>query len=238
VFFGGGLLTPLDNGQVALIDPASGDRQALPFQPRVEAGSKVQWQRPAAIGSDFVIVDNRRKLYRVALKTQPENGLREVAQAEMEVEITSALAAAGDTVYGVVRGASSDTVVSIAAADLSVGKEWALEGRVTWGPETLGDLVLVATDRDGLHCFEAGQQRRWKSPLAYGPLAGTPLVQDGEVVLASLSGMVWSISAADGTELQKRDIGQPLGTGPVDFLGRLLLSAADGTLLVVPALPK
>jgi outer membrane protein assembly factor BamB len=238
VFFQGGLLTPLDNGQVTLIDPVKGERQALPFQPRVEAGTKVLWQRPAIVGTDFVIVDNRRKLYRVELKTQPEASLQEVAQAEMEVEITSPLAAAGDTVYGVVRGVNSDTVVSFAAEDLAVGKEWALEGRVTWGPEALGEMVLVATDRDGLQCFETGQKLRWKTPLNYGPLVGTPLVQDGDLILASLPGIVWRISGADGTETQKTDIGQPLGSGPVVFAGRLLLSAPDGTLLIVPALPK
>jgi outer membrane protein assembly factor BamB/TolA-binding protein len=236
VFFQGGLLVPLDNGQVALIDPASGERKALPFQPRVEAGSKVQWQRPAVVGQDFVIVDNRRKLYRVGLKSQPEPNLQESAQAEMEIDIASQLAAAGDTVYGVVRGANADTVVSFAAADLAVGKEWALEGRVTWGPETMGDQVLVATDTDGLLCFQAGQQQQWKSPLAYGTLVGRPLVQDGDLILTSLPGTVWRISGTDGQELQKTDVGQPLGSSPVAFGSRLALSAADGTLLVIPAL--
>ena len=128
--------------------------------------------------------------------------------------------------------------LSITARWLAVGKEWALEGRVTWGPEVLGDIVLIATDRDGLYCFEAGQKQRWKTPLDHGPMVGTPLAQDGDLILASLPGTVWLISGADGKETGKVDIGQPLGSGPVEFAGRLLLSAADGTLLVVPALPK
>jgi hypothetical protein len=119
---------------------------------------------------------------------------------------------------------------------LAAGKEFPLEGRVAWGPETLDDLVLVATDRQSLLAFEAGQKQGWTSPLAYGPLVGRPLQVNGNLVLASLSGTVWMISGQDGKELAKVDVGEPLGAGPVAFGTRLLLSAADGTLLVIGAL--
>ena len=237
VYYQEGLLVPLDNGQVLLVDPRTGDSKALPFQPRVEAGTKVQWRRPAVVGDDFVIVDNRQKLYRVGLGDQGEARLEQRAQAELEMDIASPLAAAGDTVYGFVSGANSDTIVSCSAADLSVGKEWSLEGRVTWGPERIGDTVLVATDRDGLLCFEAGQKQRWKAPLAYGALAGWPLPEGDDLILTSLDGIVWRISGADGAEVNKTDVGQPLGSGAVVFAGRLLLAGADGTLFVIPLLP-
>ena len=239
VYFDGGLLLPLDNGQVVLVDPETGDSQILPFQARVEGGTKVQWHRPAVIGSngkEFVIADNRQKLYRVGIKAQGQPHLAELAQAALEVEIVSALAAAGDTVYGVVRGSGGDSVVSFAAADLSVGSEWALEGRIVWGPEPMGDVVLMASDQEGVLCFETGQKQRWKSPLAYGALAGRPLKQDDDFILTSVGGVVWRVSGADGTELQKMELGEPLGGGAVPFGSRLLLSGSDGTLHVVPAL--
>ncbi len=241
VFGLGGLIAPLENGQVLLVDPATGDNKLLPFQPTVEAGSKVGWQRAAVVGAEqreFVIADNRRKLFRVGVKDQPEPHLAELSQVQLEVDITSPLAAVGDTVYGVVRGANSDTVLSFGAADLAAGKEWPVEGRIVWGPETLNDLVLVATDRQTLLAFEAGQKQRWTSPLSYGALVGRPLPVAGNLLLASLSGTVWMISAQDGKELTKADVGEPLGAGPVAFANgsRLLVSAADGTLLVIGAL--
>lgn len=239
VYSNGGLVVPLDNGQVLLIDPASGDNRVLPFQPPVEAGSKVGWRRAAAVGAEqreFVIADDRRKLFRVGVKDQPQPHLEALAQAQLEVDIVSPLAAAGDTVYGVTRGPNSDTVLSFAAADLAAGKEFPVEGRVAWGPEPLGDLVLVATDRQKLLALATGQTQRWTSPLAHGPLVGRPLRVDGSLVLASLSGTVWMISAQDGKELAKADVGEPLGAGPVAFGTRLLLSAADGTLLVIGTL--
>jgi hypothetical protein len=139
-------------------------------------------------------------------------------------------------VYGATRGPNNDTILSFAAADLAAGKEWPVEGRVTWGPEPWDDLVLVSTDRQTLLAFEAGQKQRWTSPLAYGPLVGRPLRVNGNLVLASLSGTVWMISGQNGKELAKADVGEPLGAGPVAFGARLLLSAADGTLLVIGAL--
>jgi len=239
VYGNGGLIVPLDNGQVLLLDAATGDNKVLPFQPPVEAGSKIAWLRPAAVGADqreFVIVDDRKKLFRVGVKDQPEPHLEAASQAQLEVDIVSPLAAAGDAVYGVTRGPNDDTMLSFAAADLAAGKEFPLEGRVAWGPEALGDLVLVATDRQVLLAFEAGQKQRWTSPLAYGPLVGRPLRVNGNLVLASLSGTVWMISGQDGKELAKVDAGEPLGAGPVAFGARLLLSAADGALLVIGAL--
>ncbi len=237
----GGLIAPLDNGQVLLLDPTTGDNKLLPFQPTVEAGSKVAWQRAVVVGTEqreFVIADNRRKLFRVGVKDQPEPHLAELAQVQLEVDIVSPLAAVGDTVYAVVRGTNSDTILSIGATDLAAGKEWPVEGRVVWGPETLNDLVLVATDRQTLLAFEAGQKQRWTSPLSYGPLVGRPLPVSGNLLLASLSGTVWMISGQDGKELTKAEVGEPLGAGPVAFANgsRLLVSAADGTLLVIRAL--
>jgi hypothetical protein len=232
-------VTPLDNGQVPLLDPATGDNKVLPFQPPVEAGSKVGWRRAAAVGSEqreFVIADDRRKLFRVGVKDQPQPHLEAAAQVQLEVDIVSPLAAAGDAVYGVTRGPHSDTVLSFAATDLTAGKEFPVEGRVAWGPEPLGDIVLVATDRQTLLAFETGQKQRWTSPLAYGPLVGRPLRVNNNLVLASLPGTVWMISGQDGKELAKVDAGEPLGAGPVGFGTRLLLSAADGTLLVIGAL--
>jgi hypothetical protein len=49
--------------------------------------------------------------------------------------------------------------------------------------------------------------------------------------------MVWRVSSADGSELAKAEIGEPLGAGPQIFgeQGLLLLGGSDGTLHLVPA---
>jgi outer membrane protein assembly factor BamB len=237
--FQAGLLVPLDSGQVLLVDPSTGQDQVLPFQPRVEAGRKIQWRRPAVIdngSSQFVITDDRKKVYRVGVQDTPQKHLVGLAETELQQEIASELAVAGDTIYGVVHGASSDTVISLAAEDLAAGKEWPVDGRVVWGPERVGQLVLLATDGKQLLAYDRGQQQKWTAQLKHGPLAGTPLLQDGQLILTSVNGTLWQLSAEDGTEGPVAEIGEPLGAGAVPFAGRLLLSGSDGTLLVVPAL--
>jgi len=111
----------------------------------------------------------------------------------------------------------------------------------------VGDVVLLASDQDGLLCFESGQKQRWKRPLNYGPPVARPLQQGNGFVLTALGGVVWRVSSEDGSEVQKTDLGAPLGSAAVPFDGRnllsvpfgdrnLLLSGSDGTLHVIPAL--
>ena len=237
--FGGGLLVPLDNGQLAVIDPLTGENKSLPFQSPIEAGSKVTWCGAAVVGTErqaFVIADSRKQLFRVGIKPGSSLHLEQLAQNQLDVEIVSPLAACGEAVLGVVRGPQQDKIVVFAVKDLSAGQDFPIEGRVLWGPEAVGDVVLAATDRQQLLCFEAGPKQRWAIKLAYGPLAGPPRLQEHDLMLASQSGMVWRIALADGSETGKTDIGEPLSAGPVPFASRLLVPGSDGTLHVIPAL--
>ena len=237
--FGGGLLVPLDNGQLALLDPLSGENKAQPFQSAIDAGARVGWRGAAVVGADrqaFVIADNRKQLFRVGLKAGASPHLEQLAQNQLDVDIVASLAACGEAVLGVVREQQRDKLVAFAVADLSAGQDFPIEGRVIWGPEALGNVVLAATDREELLCFEAGPKQRWTIKLAYGPLAGPPRLQDHDLILASQSGVVWRMALADGSETGKTDIGEPLSGGPVAFSSRLLVPGSDGTLHVIPAL--
>jgi hypothetical protein len=237
--FAGGLLVPLDNGQLILIDPLTGDNKAQPFQAPIEAGAKVAWQGAALVGPDlqaFVIANSRKQLFRVGLKAGPSPRLEQLAHNQVDVDLVSSLAACGDAVLGVVREPQRDKLVAFAVADLAAGQEIPLEGRIVWGPEAVGDVVLAVTDREQLLCFEAGPKQRWATKLAYGPLAGAPRRQEQDLLLASQSGVVWRVALADGSETAKTDIGEPLSGSPVPFASRLLVPGSDGTLHVIPAL--
>jgi hypothetical protein len=234
----GGLLTPLAYGQLAVMDPATGRGMVAPLQTSVEVGGQVEWGRAAVLGDgqEFVIADSRRQLQRIGLRGSDPPALAQLARVELPFDISSPLAAGGDTVYGVVREEASDKVVAFAASDLAAGKQWLVKGRVVWGPERIGELVLAATDRGQLVCFESGQKQRWTAELAYGPLAGKPLVVDGDLVLTAIRGVVWRLAGAHGREVSKLDLGEPLGTGAVAWAGQLVVSGSDGTLHVFPAL--
>jgi hypothetical protein len=78
-------------------------------------------------------------------------------------------------------------------------------------------------------------QATWRVPLEHGDLAGEPLnVHDG-VLLAYRKGIFERRAAGDGAASAAKDLEHPLASGPVRFQQRLVLSAHDGTLLVVDA---
>lgn len=236
ILFRGGLLRPSSQGRVHLLDLKSGGDQVHPFQPRLSPGEAMRFSRPAAIGPDkneFVVADSRKRLYRVGIKDQPQPNLAELAQVETAAEIVSPLAAAGDTLYGVTRPGPADALVTFHLPDLKAGQETPLSGRVVWGPEQVGELVFFTTDQEGLFCLEAGEKTRWKSPLPYGPLAGKPLADGPDFILASQRGVVWRVAGDSGKEVARVDLGEPLGAGPVAFRGRLLLTGSDGVLHVI-----
>jgi outer membrane protein assembly factor BamB/polyhydroxyalkanoate synthesis regulator phasin len=237
------LLIALDEGQVRLIDPATGKDKLLPFQPRLEPGEKLTWLEPTVVGSEgseFIIANNRREIFRVGLKNDPKPHPQELASGQLDVDFASRLAAVGDVAYGVVHLSDGDVLKPISIADLTIGDDIDLQGtRVTWGPYRVGDAVMVITDHNRLRCFLADRTERWDQPsVAYGTPADLPLEKDGDLIFASRSGTLWRVSGATGEEINKAELSESVGSGPISYNGRLLLCGNDGTLHVVPMLDK
>ncbi|MDA1051309.1 MAG: PQQ-binding-like beta-propeller repeat protein [Planctomycetota bacterium] len=235
VAFQDGLLAPLNNGSVLLANTATGDNLVLPFQPELAPGEDVIWQRPAVLGEEFVIVDDRKNIYRIGIKQQPKPFLAPIASGKLEFDIDSDLAAAGDTIYGVVRNTGGDVIVALNAGDLQRNKEFALTGRVVWGPVQVGNAVLCLSSQEGLLCLEAGANQRWANSAGCGGQpAGVPLEVAGDFVIAVREGSVVRIAGANGQQVAEVTIGEPLGASPVAFGSRLLLPGSDGALHVIP----
>ncbi|HUG66871.1 MAG TPA: PQQ-binding-like beta-propeller repeat protein [Pirellulaceae bacterium] len=232
--FQDGLLAPLDNGSVMLANTTTGDHLVLPFQPKLGPGEDVIWQRPAILGDAFVIVDDRKNIYRVEIKQEPKPFLAPIVSGKLEVDIASDLAAAGDTVYGVVRNSGGDVIVALNAGDLKLAKEFALTGRVVWGPVQVGNTVLCLSSVEGLLCYEAGANQRWANSAGCGgqPI-GVPLEAAGDFVFALREGSVVRLAGATGEHVAEAKIGEPLGAGPVAFGAHLLLPGSDGALHVI-----
>lgn len=234
-----GILLPTEEGDIRLLDPATGASQAMPFQPKLTPGDKVSWQVPAIGGPDdaeFVAVDSRQSIYRVALKDQPQPFLAAVATAQLEWEIAAPLASVGQTVYGVARTDTSDVVLAINKEDLKVLEQWDLQGgRVTWGPERVGDAVLLAVNGNSLRGYDAGNKPRWEQPsAAYAQPAGRPLQLGDDFIFAGVDGSVWRVAGRTGQASPKIEAGEPLCSGPTAYGDRLLVCGVDGTLLVLP----
>jgi hypothetical protein len=108
-----------------------------------------------------------------------------------------------------------------------------LAAPVEWGPYAAGDTALLATVDQKLAAAAGSGDLKWEVPLEHGPLAGAPLVAGDSVYLAFRKGIVERRALADGTPTGTLNVEHPLATGPVAFQQRLIVAAADGTLLVV-----
>ncbi len=233
--FGGGLLAPSKVGPVLLLDPRTGAAVAEPFQPRLQPGVKLAWRSPGVHAEHgLVLADGHTKVYRLGVVDQPPADLVALDRAEVSEPIVSPVAVAGELAYavdlaGVLTALKLPKLTRVEAAEQLLG------GRCVWGPQSVGNYVMLSTD-DELLCVDGSGQLRWRVKLPYGPLAGAPLEVDDHYLLASASGVVWRMDAATGKELARDETGRPLATGPVLLentgpLGnQLLLGGHDGTL--------
>jgi outer membrane protein assembly factor BamB len=233
---GRGLLAPCKSGQVFWLDPdpnkSGGDLQlAEPFQPRIEPGVDVDWMNPVIVNdTQAVIADGKMSVYLVGVQDQPKPHLAGLAQAALAKPLGAPPAILGQTVF------AADTAGGLGVLTmpaLAHGNETALGGRCAWGPDRVGDSVLVSTDDGQLLCFDSKGTRMWRVSLEHGPLAGAPLRVGSQLLVASRNGIVWRAEAATGKELATVDTGYPLATGPVLCGQKLLVGGHDGTLYEV-----
>jgi hypothetical protein len=97
----------------------------------------------------------------------------------------------------------------------------------------VGDLLVFATANNELMAIADDGKVKWQTPIEHGDLAGAPLAAGDSVLVAYRQGILERRSLADGKPVKSADVEQPLATGPVSFMQRLLVVANDGTLLVV-----
>lgn len=234
--FAGSLLTPCVNGQVFLLDPEARGEMAKPLEPAVKGVGSWNWRTPIAVDDKLaVLCDGDSRLMVINISTDTEKALGEVASATTKNGLVSPIAVLGNSVYVV---DSTNKLLSFELPNLSQGKSQVLGSRCVWGPQRVGKLVLVATEKGSLptepgrlYAINEQQQVVWQSILGHGPLAGTPHLSGDEIFLSARTGMVWRISAADGKELGKVDAGCLLGTGPLVVGSRVIVGGHEGSLL-------
>ncbi|MHB8970355.1 MAG: outer membrane protein assembly factor BamB family protein [Pirellulaceae bacterium] len=230
--FAGGLLVPLKDGTLVSFDPLSGGQRPQAFHPSVAMGMVTQWNPPALMdgGQELIIANTRGLMYRVGLRDQSQ--LAELSSRQLDGQLVGPLAAVGAACYGIVRSGTADVVMGFAVADLTTAQQWPLSGRLQWGPQRVGDCVLLATDTE-LVCLDGAQQQRWKTGLPHAPLVGQTLLKDSHVLLATADGFVLRVDPASGNVIAAVDVGEPLAFGPVLYGDRLLVAGQSGVVFVL-----
>jgi outer membrane protein assembly factor BamB len=228
------IVAPLVVGQVFLLSAADGSTVGMPFQPRLAPRTTLPYQPAGVVDAEsrrFVITDGSENIYLLAATDAPQPHLAAITEAKVgPYPITSPLVVLGDMVVAV--GDDSHLVRYRLPSLESVG-ETKLPAPVVWGPFAMTDSVLLATADNHLMLVSKEGEEKWRAPMEHGPLTGAPLATADGVLLAYRNGIVERRSAADGKVQATKDVEHPLSAGPIRFSQRLVLTAHDGTLLVV-----
>ncbi len=232
---GEGLIAPSTVGQVFYLSAANGAPLATPFQPVLEPNTTWDYKPAGVVDAEspqFVISDGREKIYLVAVVDQPQPHLKAVAEANAgPYPIESPIVVLGDTAFA---AAGSTHLVRFRLPKLEPAGDANLPAPVVWGPFRAGESILLATADGHLTAVSAQGDAMWNVAIdEHGDLAGAPLVLPDSVLLAYRKGIVERRALADGKQMVVSNVEQPLAAGPVQFLQRLVLTANDGTLLVI-----
>ena len=94
-----------------------------------------------------------------------------------------------------------------------------------------GNLMLVETAQGQLQCLKTDDNlaRAWSIDLKGDHLTGTPLLNNGQVVLATMNGKVLSINAESGEITRSLQLDQFLENGPVNVAGKVVVTSIDGS---------
>jgi outer membrane protein assembly factor BamB len=230
-----GFVVATEVGQAALLNADDASGMATPFQPDLVPGRKYHWLRPAVAGegaqSLLAISDGIAKVYLISLQSQPQPHLKAVASVDIgPSRLVTPLAAASSRIFA---GNEKGELVSFTLPGLEANDPVDIGGRAAWGPFRAGDGLLVANERKELMMVGADGSIRWRQPVKHGELGGAPLVDGQSAFLLYPEGAIVRVNLADGTEAGLAELDQPAVAGPVVFGPRLVVSAHDGTLLVV-----
>jgi hypothetical protein len=231
---GDGFIAPLSMGQVFYLSSADGAKLMTPFQPRLEPRTKLYYQPAGFVDTSarrFVIADGREKNYLVGAEDLPTPHLKTLAEATAgPYPISSQVFVFGNVALAV---AGETHLVRFRLPTLEPAGELTLTAAAVWGPFPVSNAILLATADEQLTLISPAGEEMWRVPLSHGEPTGSPLVIDESVFVAYRNGKLERRAVTDGKVLATLDVEHSLMAGPVHFLRRLVLSATDGTLLVV-----
>lgn len=228
------LVALLDNGQVAMISPDSGQILGTPFQPPLAVDSKPSWVSVAADSQRQVAWAARsdRQLFRLVAEA---SGLRSGGQRTLEAPLTGRMVVVEESLVGVSASGAQAALEWFASDSLESMQRLRLGSLPVWGPYAWGDShVVLATPSDGL-IGAGGGQKLWQLELRDGVPIGPPtLIPDGsqDRLLVLSDGELLRVSPA-GTLVGKLSVPHRLSSLPLltDEGRQMWLGSQSGLVL-------
>lgn len=221
----------LDSGQLVLVDLATAAVAGTPYQPAVQAGQKMRWNRPAYMASSKSLIAANDVPSLVRLST--EDGLQMTNEVALDDALVGPLAVVGEHVCAVAATEAGDTLQFFDSTNLQRVANWPLPGRLVSGPFATEQGCLLQTDGK-LALVSSQGQPLWTIDFPTSPLVSSPLVSGANWNLATQSGQVWVLSASDGQVLGQADVAQPLSSPLLQLGSSLLMGSDEGAVLALP----
>ena len=132
---------------------------------------------------------------------------------------------------------AADTLTLLDGESLKVLKRWPLPGKITAGPFVRGTTIVCVVGNKQLVGIDPERTEPWQYAMV-SDIVGAPLLVDGMLVVADVSGRFQAFDPQNGSTLGagytlKANVAPdaaPVAFGP----GRLLVPLNDGTLLLLP----
>ncbi len=228
---GDGFFLPLDSGRIVLMRWQTGGQLGSPFQPPSKPNESVRWSSAVTLPSDpdqVLIADSRKKLYRLRVGEQ----IRELASADLEQPLLGPVTIVGETLFATMAGPAADFLISFDSGSLDAQSKRLLDGRVTWGPYTSGEMIVLQTDDGQLRGFSAAGEPSFSIPLPAGKLIQGLSQTDDTLIVTGRPGWIVAVGKSDGQLLGKTNLHQPLSAPPLPIGKRLLVPGMEGIVYI------
>jgi outer membrane protein assembly factor BamB len=144
------------------------------------------------------------------------------------------LAEPASSARAVVLVTTDSHVRALASRDLSPVGAWNLDAALAAPPAAASGMVFVTDLGGGVLALGEGGQRLWSIKLpGRSGIVGSPAVADGAVFLLTRDGALHVRALADGSEIERRELGVLPAGGPFASGNELVVPAGSGTLRLV-----
>lgn len=221
----------LDNGQFVLIDPTNGSMAAAPFQPAMEPGAKLLWNRAAYLADSqtLVVANSARKLIRLGVG----DALRQLSEADLESKLIGPLVAVNNSVAAVEQTSAADNLLIFDGTTLAKKSTTSLEGRLIAGPYFVEGMIVMQVDNK-IVALDGEGKKKWSVDFQKSKLVDAPLVSSGNFIFLATSGVIMSVNSQSGQLVGSVDSGQPISCTSRVLPSGILAGSDEGAVLLLP----
>ena len=232
----GAVLVPLNNAQIAMLDPEKGKLIGTPFQPTVQAGERPVWLNPVMLSDkqSVVVADEKRNMVKLSTGKQ----LRTITSQPLDRPLKARLAIINDVIVAVSATASGDQLDFFDSGELKRTSSVPVEGRFSWGPYALqgesSNIVFALSDIEGLVACDSTGKKLWAAQLGQVVLVGRPQAIGSDCLFATTSGEIIRLSSETGKTIARVQIGEPISGTPLLLSKGMLVPCDEGVVMTVP----